>query len=394
MANVVLTINAGSSSLKFSLWEIAGPGDLCEVWRGEIEKIGIAPRILAHRPDGSPIIDRRLGETAADQTHEQLLPKIFKLLPKSPTELSAIAHRVVHGGERFQQPVRIGADVLSAIEALTPLAPLHQPHNIAGIQACARLRPEVPQVASFDTAFHRTMLPLACWFGLPREYKEQGVRRYGFHGISYEYIARQLRKLDAAALAGRTIVAHLGNGASLCAMLNGRSIDTTMSFTPLDGLVMGTRPGALDPGVVIYLLREYGMSAAQIEDMLYHHSGLLGFSGIDSDMRALIASHDPRAREAVELFVFRAARGAGALVASLGGLDGLVFTAGIGEHAPAIRTAICARLGWLGIEIDEDANEARAQCISRLTSRVRVYVVPTDEERILAEHALILLHPA
>jgi acetate kinase len=394
MANVILTINAGSSSLKFSLWEIAGPSNLREVWRGEIEKIGIAPRFLARRPDGSVIIDRRFGEAAADRTHEQLLPEIFDLMPPSATGLFAIAHRVVHGGETFQQPVRIDAHVLSAIEALTPLAPLHQPHNIAGMRACARLRPEVPQVASFDTAFHRTMSPLACWFGLPREYKEQGVRRYGFHGISYEYIAHQLHKLDTPIVARRTIVAHLGNGASLCAMLDGRSIDTTMSFTPLDGLLMGTRPGTLDPGVVTYLMRERGMNAAAIEEILYHRSGLLGVSGISSDMRALIASHDPRAREAVELFVFRAAREAGALVASLGGLDRLVFTAGIGEHAPAIRSAICGRLAWLGIEIDEAANETSAQCITRQTSRVRVSIVPTDEERMLAEHALILLHPA
>jgi acetate kinase len=388
MASVILTINAGSSSLKFSLWEIAGSGDLSEAWRGEIEQIGIAPRFVASRPDGRRVVDRQLGKGSADRTHEQLLPDVFKLLPASPTALAAIAHRVVHGGQEFQQPIRIDVHVLSAIEALTPLAPLHQPRNIAAILACARLHPEVPQVACFDTAFHRTMPLLACWLGLPREYRSQGVRRYGFHGISYEYIARQLREFDAAAAAGRTIAAHLGNGASLCAMLDGRSIDTTMGFTPLDGLLMGTRPGTLDPGVVIYLMREHGMDADAIEELLYHRSGLLGVSGIGSDMRTLIASHDPRAREAIELFAFRAARETGALVASLGGLDGLVFTAGIGEHAPAIRTAICARLAWLGIEIDEAANAASARCISAPTSHVHVYVVPTDEERMLAEHAL------
>lgn len=393
MVEVILTINAGSSSLKFSLWEIAGRRDLREVWRGEIEKIGIAPRLLARGPDGTRILDCDLGEAAADQAHEQLLPQIFELLLPA-TRLSAIAHRVVHGADLFAQPTRIDAHVLSAIEALTALAPLHQPHNVAGICACARLRAGVPQVASFDTAFHQTMLPLARRFGLPREFEGQGLRRYGFHGISYEYIARRLRKIDAELAAGRTIVAHLGNGASLCAMLDGRSIDTTMSFSALDGLLMGTRPGTLDPGVVTYLMRERGMSAVVIEDMLYHRSGLLGVSGIDSDMRALIASSDPRAHEAVQLFVFRAAREAGALVASLGGVDGLIFAAGIGEHAPAIRAGICARLAWLGIQIDEAANEAAAQCITRPASPVRVYVVPTDEERMLAEHALTLLRAA
>jgi acetate kinase len=391
MTKVILTINAGSSSIKFSLWEISDPHDLRELWRGEIEKIGIAPRLLAHRSDGMRIVDRDLGQAASDLTHEQLLPRVFESLPPAPIRLFAIAHRVVHGGDKFQEAVRIEPHTLTEIEALTPLAPLHQPHNLAGIRACARLRPDVPQVASFDTAFHHTMLPAARRLGLPREFEAQGVRRYGFHGISYEYIARRLRELDPELAAGRTIVGHLGNGASLCAMLGGRSIDTTMSFTPLDGLLMGTRPGTLDPGVVTYLMRTHRLSADEIEQLLYHRSGLLGVSDISSDMRALLASDDRRAREAVELFVFRAAREAAALVGSLGGLDGLVFTAGIGEHAPAIRAGICARLGWLGLEVDEDANETGAQSIATAASRVRSYVVPTDEERMLAEHALALL---
>lgn len=394
MTKVILTINAGSSSVKFSLWESGDLHDLRELWRGEIEKIGIEPRIVARRPDGTHILDRDLGPAASDQTHEELLPQVFELLPPAAIELFAIAHRVVHGGDKFAEAVRIEPHTLIEIEALTPLAPLHQPHNLAGIRACAHLRPDAPQVASFDTAFHRTLLPAARRLGLPREFEAEGVRRYGFHGISYEYIARRLRGLDPEIAAGRTIVAHLGNGASLCAMLGGRSVDTTMSFTPLDGLLMGTRPGTLDPGVVTYLMRAHRMSAEEIERLLYHRSGLLGLSGISSDMRALLASEEPRAREAIELFVFRAAREAGALMASLGGLDGLVFTAGIGEHAPAIRAGLCARLRWLGIEIDEDANKTGAQSIATAQSRVRVYVVPTDEERMLAEHALALLDAA
>jgi acetate kinase len=391
MSATIFTVNAGSSSLKFSLWERADSSQLQERLRGEIQKIGAAPRLFAWYPDGSHVHDRDFGASAASRTHEELLPEILDLLPENESPLFAIAHRVVHGGTVFQQPTRIDPQTLAAIEALTPLAPLHQPHNLAGIRACARLRPQVPQVASFDTAFHRTMPPVARRVGLPREYEAQGIRRYGFHGISYEYIAKRLRDVDPALAAGRTIVAHLGNGASLCAMRGGCSVDTTMSFSTLDGLVMGTRPGSLDPGVVTYLMRERGMSGAAIEDTLYHRSGLLGISGIDSDMRTLLASNDPHARDAVELFTFRAVREAGALVTSLGGLDGLVFTAGIGEHAPAVRAGICARLQWLGIDLDESANNAATACITRPASRVRVYVLPTDEERMLAEHALMLL---
>lgn len=394
MSAAIFTVNAGSSSLKFSLWERDDRSQLQERLRGEIQNIGVAPRLSARWQDGSHMLHRDFGAPAASRTHEKLLPEIFDLLPESKWSLFAIAHRVVHGGDVFQQPTRIDPQTLTAIEALTPLAPLHQPHNLAGINACAKLRPQVPQIACFDTVFHRTMPPVARRFGLPREYEAQGVRRYGFHGISYEYIAKRLRELDPVLAAGRTIVAHLGNGASLCALQDGCSIDTTMGFSTLDGLVMGTRPGNLDAGVLTYLIRERGMSGATIEDMLYHRSGLLGVSGIDSDMRTLLASSDPHARAAVELFTFRAAREVGALVTSLGGLDGLVFTAGIGEHAPVVRAGICARLGWLGIDLDQAANSAGALCITRPASRVRVYVVPTDEERMLAEHASMLLRQA
>ena len=275
---------------------------------------------------------------------------------------------------------------MEKLSQLEPLAPLHQPHNLSGIRTCAVLRPHVPQVACFDTAFHQTMDPVARRFGLPRAYDNEGVRRYGFHGLSYEFIAQRLRAIDPDLAHGRVIVAHLGNGASLCATRDGRSVDTTMSFTALDGLLMGTRPGTLDPGAVTYLMREHAMSAADIEDVLYHHSGLMGISGISSDMRTLLGSSDPHAREAVDLFVFRATREIGALVASLGGLDGLVFTAGIGEHAPEIRSRVCARCAWLGVILDERTNDAGQTRISAEASRVRVYVIPTDEERMIAEH--------
>jgi acetate kinase len=284
--------------------------------------------------------------------------------------------------------VRIDDHVMESLSKLEPLAPLHQPHNLSGIRICATLQPRVPQIACFDTAFHRTMDSVARRLGLPRGYEEEGVQRYGFHGLSYEYIAQRLRAIDPELANGRVIVAHLGNGASLCAMHSGRSADTTMSFTALDGLLMGTRPGALDPGAVTYLMRERTMSAVEIEDLLYHRSGLLGISGISSDMRTLLASNDPHAREAVDLFVFRAAREIGALVASLGGLDGLVFTAGIGEHASEIRSRVCARCAWLGVILDERANGAGQIRVSTEASRVRVYVIPTDEERMIAEHTV------
>jgi acetate kinase len=294
----------------------------------------------------------------------------------------------VHGGATFTASVRIDHQVMESLSKLESLAPLHQPHNLSGIRICAALQPRVPQVACFDTAFHRTMDSVTRRLGLPRAYEEEGVQRYGFHGLSYEYIAQRLRTIDPDLAKGRVIVAHLGNGASLCAMQDGRSVDTTMSFTALDGLLMGTRPGTLDPGAVTYLMRERTMSAAEIEDLLYHRSGLLGISGISSDMRTLLANNNPHAREAVDLFVFRAAREIGALAASLGGLDGLVFTAGIGEHASEIRSRICARCSWLGVVPDESANRAGRMRITTEASRTLVYVIPTDEEKMIARHTV------
>jgi acetate kinase len=389
MASDILTLNAGSSSLKFSVWRAATGMELRELIRGEIEKIGIAPHLSAREPGGRTVIDRAMGEDRAKLGSDDLLRALVTSLVRDrPEGFKAIGHRIVHGGATFTAPIRVDDAVMAALARLEPLAPLHQPHNLSGIRTCAALQPNVPQVACFDTAFHLTMHPNARRLALPRAYEEEGVRRYGFHGLSYEFIVGELRTIDADLAKGRVIVAHLGNGASLCAMHDGRSVDTTMSFTALDGLVMGTRPGALDPGAVTYLMRAHAMTAAEMEDLLYHRCGLLGVSGISGDMRTLIASDDPRAREAVELFVFRAAREIGALAASLGGLDGLVFTAGIGEHAPDIRERICARCGWLGLVLDATANRAGLRRISAAASRLCVYVIPTDEEAMIARHTL------
>ena len=392
MAGDILTLNSGSSSLKFSLWQAGTDMELRELFRGEIEKIGIAPHLSAREPGGRTVIDNRFEHGGAKLSHEDLLRELFAWLSQHrPGGFKAIGHRIVHGGAMFTAPVRIDDCVMESLTKLEPLAPLHQPHNLSGIRACAKLQPGVAQIACFDTAFHRTMDPVARRLGLPRVYEEEGVQRYGFHGISYEFIAEQLRAIDPDLSRGRVVVAHLGNGASLCAMRDGRSVDTTMGFTALDGLLMGTRPGTLDPGAVTYLMREHAMSADEIEDVLYHRSGLLGISGISSDMRTLLASDDSRAREALELFVFRAAREIGALAASLDGLDGLVFTAGIGEHASEIRSRVCARCAWLGVVLDEHANRAGQMRITAEASSVQVYVLPTDEEKMIAVHTVSTL---
>ncbi len=293
----------------------------------------------------------------------------------------------MHGGDRFSDPVRLDGNVMAALDALVPLAPLHQPHNLAAVRAVAQARPKLLQVGCFDTAFHRTMPPIATRLALPCAL---GLRRYGFHGLSYEFIAGRLRALAPGLAAGRVVVAHLGNGASLCAMRDGRSIETTMGFTALDGLVMGTRPGSLDPGVILYLLQSRGMDAAAVEDLLYHRCGLLGVSGISSDMRDLAASTEPAAREAIELFTYRIAGETAALASALGGIDGFVFTAGIGEHDAAIRAAVCERLAWLGVALDPAANAAGQGRISAGSSRVAVWVVPTDEEAVIARHTQAL----
>ena len=378
MRGDVLTVNIGSSSLKLSLWDEA----FGEVLRGEVDGIGAAPRLTIAGGGGHD-----WGAAGAELAAEDLLADVFDLLAAQrggAGHLGAIGHRIVHGGLSFAGPVRIDDAALAAIEALAPLAPLHQPHGIAGIAACRRLRPGLPQVAAFDTSFHATLPPEAFRMAIPRDLEAEGLRRYGFHGLSFASVARHL---DAAEpTLRRVIVAHLGSGSSLCALKDGRSVDTTMGLTPLDGLVMATRPGLLDPGLVPILMRRHGLDAEAIEDLFYHRCGLLGVSGgLSGDMRELLASDDPRAGDAVALFVHRAAREIGALAASLQGIDGLVFTGGIGEHSAAVRTQIANLSAWLGIALDVAANAAGASGrISSEASRVAVLVIPADEEREIA----------
>jgi acetate kinase len=392
MTAAVLSLNAGSSSLKFALWEAGAAGSPRLVARGQVEAIATAPRLIVRDAAGATLEDRRWPAGQA-LGHEAFLPMLFDWADRrlGTDTLVGVGHRIVHGGRRFAAPVRIDDAVLADLEALTPLAPLHQPHNVAVVRAAAQARPKAPQVACFDTAFHQSQPPVATRFALPRTFEAEGVRRYGFHGLSYEFVARRLAEVDPMVSGGRVIAAHLGNGASLCAMKSGTSLDTTMGFSAADGLVMGTRCGALDPGVILYLMQARGFGAAAIEDLIYRRSGLLGVSGLSGDMRTLLASGATAAKEAIELFVYRLAREAGALAGVLGGLDGLVFTAGIGENAPAIRAAVGERLAWLGVEIDPEANLANAAVISTSSSRVLVRIIPTDEERMIALHVLELL---
>ncbi|HTX50189.1 MAG TPA: acetate/propionate family kinase [Caulobacteraceae bacterium] len=385
MSDAVLTLNAGSSSLKFSLFEAAPAGLRC-IADGEIEEIGRKPRFVA-RQDGAVVAERAWDHGEA-LTHEQLLGELLGWAESHLGEdrLAAVGHRVAHGGVEFSAPVLLDGAVLAKLDALCPLAPLHQPHNLAAVRAIMSTRPRLPQVACFDTAFHSGHAPEVDRFGLPREWEARGVKRYGFHGLSFEFIARRMRELDPALAAGRMVVAHLGSGASLCAVRDGRSVDTTMSFTPLDGLVMGTRCGALDPGVILYLEQQHGLDAGAVTDLLYHQSGLLGVSQISSDMRLLLASDDSRAKDAVDLFVFRVVRETGAMIATLGGVDGLVFTGGIGEHAPEIRARVCQRLAWLGASLDGAANARGDGRINAPGAGLSVWAVRTDEERMIAAH--------
>ena len=388
----IVSLNSGSSSIKFAFFTLDGAGHPERSAGGKIEKIGIAPSLVARRVDGTVLVERT-WEQGADLTHAELLKDLFDWAIEhlEGREVIAIGHRVVHGGMRFAAPRRVDAALLTELDALCPLAPLHQPHNLAAIRAIAALAPDLPQIACFDTAFHHDKPEVAARLALPRALHEQGIRRYGFHGLSYEYIAGQLRTIDGELAGGRVIAAHLGNGASLCAMRDGKSVDTTMGFTALDGLMMGTRCGTLDPGVVLHLQTQMGLSPAGIDDLLYRKSGLLGVSGISSDMRILTADPSRQSQEAVELFIWRAVREFGALTAALGGVDGIVFTAGIGENHAEIRRRICERFDWLGLSIDDDANAANALCISGGDSRVKVLVIPTDEERMIADHTLAVL---
>ncbi len=387
----ILCLNAGSSSLKFALFGSEVDAEPQPLAAGKIENIGLEPHLIVHDAKGGTIAEQRWTKADA-ATHETLLADLIdRIRNQVGKDLAGVGHRVVHGGRDFAAPVRIDDDVLARLDALSPLAPLHQPHNLAAIRAIRTVSPSLPQIACFDTGFHHGQPAVATRLALTRALEAEGIRRYGFHGISYEYIARQLGEIDPLFVGGRVIAAHLGNGASLCAIRDGRSIDTTMGFTALDGLVMGTRCGTLDPGAVLYLFQEKGLDADAVEHLLYSESGLLGVSGVSSDMRALLDSDDPHAREAIELFTYQIARQTGALASSLGGLDEFVFTAGIGENAPEIRSLVGQRLGWLGMEIDEDANRRNAAVISTPSSIVTVRVIPTDEERMIAIHSLDLL---
>ena len=395
MSDAVLILNAGSSSIKFALF----PADeqptrrdlVCE---GAYEGLGHRVHFTARDGSGNRLVNDEMPETT---THEDVVADLLRWLEARfpDRELVAAGHRVVHGGTRYAGPVRIDADVIAELTRLVPLAPLHQPHHLNAIAALAKLHPSLPQVACFDTSFHHSQPELATRYALPRELTAEGVRRYGFHGLSYEYIAGVLPEvIGEAGARGRVVVAHLGSGASMCAIKEGRSVATTMGFTTLDGLPMSRRCGDLDPGVVLYLMQQKGMSADAISGLLYQSSGLLGVSGVSDDMKELLASEEPDAAEAVSLFVYRIGRELGSLVAALGGFDALVFTAGIGEHAPEIRRRVCKDASWLGLQLDETRNTAGGPRITTADSSTSAWVIPTDEDLMIARHTWSLIRSA
>jgi acetate kinase len=386
MGEALLVLNAGSSSLKFSFFvNDDPPGPLL---RGQIEQLTTRARFTVRR--GLATVDEYVWPNGTNPGHEGAIEFLLDWAARrgvlTDFRIAAAGHRIVHGGTRFAAPTLIDGAVLAELERLVPLAPLHQPHNLAAVKAVAALAPDLPQVACFDTAFHQTQPALAQAFALPESYTGEGIRRYGFHGLSYEYVASVLRQCDSHAALGRVVIAHLGNGASLCALRNGRSTATTMGFSALDGLVMGTRCGAIDPGVLLHLIDRHRLDASGLQRLLYEESGLLGVSGISSDMRVLLESPEPGASRAVDLFVYRIGLELGSMAAALGGLDALVFTAGVGENADVIRARVCRDAAWLGIELDEAANESGGPCISRSRSSVSVWVIPTNEELLIAQH--------
>lgn len=384
---VILVLNSGSSSIKFTLYQ-----DACILIEGQVSGLGAEPHIQIAATSSKPQTDRSLTR-AEGENHTVALQTVLALME---TELGGltidgVGHRVVHGGTDFSEPLVICAETMKKLKALEPLAPLHQPHNLSGIEAAQSAFPNTPQVACFDTAFHRDHPWVNDTFALPRSFYEEGVRRYGFHGLSYEYICGYLRQNYPDMHAGKVVVSHLGNGASMCAIKDGQSLGSTMGFTALDGLAMGTRCGQLDPGVVLYLLSEKGMTPDDVTDLLYKNSGLKGLSGISQDMRVLSQSDDSRAAEAIDYFVFRIRRELGAMAAVLGGLDCLVFTGGIGENSAQIRSRVTEHQNWLGLSIDEEKNTASAELISSPSSRVSVLVIPTNEEEIIRRHTVSLL---
>jgi len=382
----ILVINSGSSSLKFSAF--TSDENLKPLLRGQIEGLFTHPRFTARDGEGNEIGEKSWAP-GTNLGHDGAVEFLFGSggpgVTAGHTIVSA-GHRVVHGGTVFTEPALVDDSVLESLEKLVPLAPLHQPYNIAAIRAVRERAPGLPQAACFDTSFHRTQPHLERTYAIPRLYTEEGVKRYGFHGLSYEYITSVLPAYDGTLASGRTVIAHLGNGASMCAVKEGKSVATTMGFTAVCGLPMGTRSGAIDPGILIYMMDRYGMDARGVEDLIYNRSGLLGVSGISSDMRTLLASPDPRAREAVDLFIYRIGRELGSLAAALGGIDGIVFTAGIGENAAHIREKVCLDAGWLGVELDRAANDAGGPRISKEGSMVSAWVIPTNEELIIAAH--------
>jgi acetate kinase len=389
--SAVLVVNAGSSSVKFQIFDVAGSGKLHRLVKGQVDGIGTQPRLRAETGDGAALIDRHYAPGEIADVPAAIAAAGHWLRDGQAIELVAVGHRVVHGGPDYDRPVLVDADVLARLERYAALAPLHQPNNLAPIRSLLASRPDLPQVACFDTAFHRSHDMVTDHYAIPEHFYREGVRRYGFHGLSYEYIADRLSEIAPGIAKRRVIVAHLGSGASMCALKEGRSVESTMGFTALDGLPMGTRSGQIDPGVLLYMLTEKEMSAEAVQDLLYRDSGLKGLSGVSNDMRELEASNDPGAALAIDHFVHRIGLYAGMLAAALGGLDAFVFTAGIGENSATIRARVADKLGWLGAIFDPVANGAAKTIISRPESKVAFYVVPTDEELMIARHTLSLL---
>lgn len=391
MSETILVVNAGSSSIKFQLFSIEPDDRLKRLLKGQIEGVGVKPHLIARGLGGEILIDET-WPSAEVKDVPAALDKVVEFLRAHVGELPvAIGHRVVHGGPDYSAPTMVSEAVLRRLEKFSPLAPLHQPNNLAPIRAVRARQPQMLQVACFDTAFHRGHPEVADRYALPEFLYAEGVRRYGFHGLSYEYIADQLPAVAPRLAKGRVVVAHLGSGASMCAVLAGKSVECTLGFTALDGLPMGTRPGQLDPGIVLYLMSEKGMGTKEIERFLYNECGLKGLSGISNDVRDLLDSQDPRAKLALDCFVYRIALSACMLAGAMGGIDGFVFTAGVGENAPAIREAVARRLAWLGLELDTEANAKGGPRISREGSSVACYVIPTDEELMIARHTLRML---
>lgn len=389
--DAILVVNAGSSSVKFQIFDQKASGDPQRLIKGQFDGIGTRPRLRAEARDGKPLIDKTYMAQEIADVATAIGAAGSWLRETQKIELAAVGHRVVHGGPDYDRAVAIDKDVLKRLEQFSSLAPLHQPNNLAPIRTLLARWPELLQVACFDTAFHRSHGPLADRYAIPERFYQEGVRRYGFHGLSYEYIAGRLPELSPAIAKGRVIVAHLGSGASMCALANGRSVESTMGFTALDGLPMGTRPGQIDPGVLLYLIAQKGMSAKDVEDLLYRQSGLKGLSGISNDMRELEASASPAAALAIDYFVYRIALNAGMLAAALNGLDAFIFTAGIGENSASIRARVAEKLAWLGVDFDADANKSGGPLISKPHSKVAVYVIGTDEELMIARHTVSLL---